>query len=308
MQERKNKRLLILAGLLLVSSAVVYWFVQPRDRLNIDVNAFQVEDFKTIDKIILESPSDTVSLAFNGTRWRVNDQYDADGNMINVLFATLQQARPKRSVGSQRDSIYHHSTEAGVKVSLLNGDGLQKQFFAAGNSAKTQAYFSDPASQEVYVVSIPGYRVYVSGIFEMEEDGWRDKTVFAINWRNFKSLDATFPKTPAENFTVALNNGFFGIKGLDTDTLKLNAFFDNLFALTADEFVASPGLKDSLGGVMPLAQFTVTDVGNRTYRLALFTDNMQTNALGIIPASDVAIFSRGKIQPLLRPKSFFKKK
>ncbi len=43
-------------------------------------------------------------------------------------------------------------------------------------------------------MNIPGYRVYVSGIFELDESGWREKRVFAFNWQNFQKLDAHFPK------------------------------------------------------------------------------------------------------------------
>lgn len=310
MQETRNKRLFILSVILTLVTGVVFWLVtDEKDQLDVNQDIFQVEDYKTINRIELASDAGVVTLAFNGTRWRVNDRYDADGNMINVLFATLQQARPKRAVGNvQLDSIYREVTGSGVKVSLFEEADLRKQFFAGGNAVKTQAFFGDPVSKEVYVMTIPGYRVYVSGILEMKESGWRDKLVFGFNWRNFKSLEAQFPKTPAENFIVSLNKGYFGIQGIETDTVRLNTFFDNLFSLTVDEYVSHAGLKDSLENTSPLADFTVTDVGNRTYQLRLFISGSGADAFGIIQDSQVAIFGQRKIQPILRRKSFFIKK
>ncbi len=309
MHEKKNQWLLIFLVVLILCTVVVYWFVRPSNKMDIDHRIFQAQDYKSIDKIYLDSDTVRITLDFNGTRWRVNNKYDADGTMINVLFATLQQARPKRSVGiGQKDSVYQQITKTGIKVSLLEGNAVRKEFIAGGNTAKTQAYFAEPSTLDVYVMSIPGYRVYVSGIFEMKESGWRDKTVFSFNWRNFKSMEARFQPSSAENFIVSLNNGFFGIQGMDTDTVKLNAFFDNLFALSVDEFIHDNGVKDSIGRMPHVADFTVTDVANRTYRLKLFTKDGQTRVMGLIQDSQLAIFDRRKIQPLLRTKSFFRKK
>jgi hypothetical protein len=310
MQETKNKKRFILLVVLIIAALVVFWLVQPENMLDVDQDTFQVEDYKTINRIELKSDTGVITLAFNGTRWRVNDRYDADGNMINVLFATLQQTRPKRPVGNVRqDSIYRHLMESGIEVSLFEGADLRERFFAGGNTAKTQAYFGDPSSKEVYVMTIPGYRVYVSGIFEMKESGWRDKQVFGFNWRNFKSLEADFPKTPSENFIISMHKDYFGIQGLaQVDTARLNAFLDNVSLLTVDEYIYEPGLRDSLLNVKPHMQLKVTDIGNRTYSLKLFISPSHENAFGIRGDSQVVSFSRRKIQPLLRPKSFFKRK
>jgi hypothetical protein len=309
MQERTNKKRLILLAALTLAAVGVFWLGRERNALDIDENIFQFEDFKRIDKITLQQDTSAIDVSFNGTTWRVNERYDADGNMINVLFATLQQARPRRSVsGARKDSIYNYLSESGVKVSLFEGETLRKYFIAGGNKAKTQAFFADPDSKDVYVMAIRGYRVYVSGIFEMRESGWRDKVVFDFNWRNFRSLEARYPQSPSENFVVSLDKGYFGIQGIETDTIKLNTFFDHLFSLTVDDYVTRPGIRDSLTNASHFVDFSVTDVANRSYRLKLYTSPQQMSAFGIIQDADVGIFSRRKIQPLLRPKSFFRKK
>ena len=169
MQERRNKRQFVLLVVLVVVTLLVFWWVQPENRIRVDQNAFQVEDLKSISKVELVSDEGSVTLLFNGTRWEVNGQSDADGNMINVLFATLQQARPRRMVArANRDSVYHQLETSGVKVLLYDAGELRKAFLAGGNASKTQAFFGDPSSKDVYVMSIPGYRVYVSGIFELK--------------------------------------------------------------------------------------------------------------------------------------------
>lgn len=310
MQEKQNKRRFILLAVLTVSTLVVFWWAQPENRLNIDRDIFTVEDIRSISKVELASDSGNVVLAFNGTVWRVNDTYQADGDMIRVLFATLQQARPKRRVASLReDSVYRALVDSGVKVALYDGEELSEQFIAGGNAGKTQAFFADPESEEVYVVTIPGYRVYVSGIFELTESEWRDKFAFRFNWRNFKSLTAEFPEKPHDNYTVSMDRNHFGIEGMqEADTAKLNTFLDDVSLLTVDQYLSEPRLSDSLLTLIPSMDIRVTDVGNRSYRLRLYDPLQSGDVLGIIENSQAALFDRRKIQPLLKPKSFFKEK
>jgi hypothetical protein len=310
MHKTRNKRKLFLLAVLTIVTVAVFWWIQPENRIDIDQQVFQVEDLSRISRVDLESDSASVSLSYDGGRWRVNDSLSADANMIRVLFATLQQARPKRRASNARqDSIYASLEENGVTVSLYENDQLIKQFVAGGNAAKTVAYFADPRSGEVYVMTIPGYRVYVSGILELPANGWRDKFVFNFNWRNFKSLQVRFPETPNENFTVSMQKDFFGIEGMaDADTSRLNTYLDEISLLAVDEYVSEPALSDSLTGIRPELDVIVTDIGNRTYRLRLFETRNSRRVFGVVQAAQVAIFNQRKIQPLIKPKSFFRKK
>ena len=309
MQETRNKRQLILLAILVVATLLVFWWAQPENRVPVAQDVFQVPDLKSISKIELASGGNAVTLSFNGAHWMVNGS-NADGNMINVLFATLQQARPRRMVAhATRDSIYSLLEKRGVGVRLYEGDVLVKTFIAGGNRSKTQAFFADPATKDVFVMAIPGYRVYVSGIFEMNERGWWDKLVFGFNWASFKSLKAEFPGNPADNFSVERKQGQFGVEGLvQTDTARLNTYLDNVSLLTVDEYLPEPELKDSLLARTPLLHITVSDLGNRTYDLAIFDAKPAQAHSGVIQHSRVALFSHRKIQPLLKAKSFFRKK
>ena len=310
MQKTRNKRRLLLLVVLTALTLLVFWWIQPENRLDVEKDIFQVEDLSTISKVELVSDSGKVSLAYDGGRWLVNDSLPADPAMIRVLFATLQQAVPKRGVTrASRDSILRQIVDAGVKVTLYAGDQLEKEFFAGGNPGKTQAYFADSSSGHVYVMNIPGYRVYVSGILELGENGWRDKFVFNFNWRNFKTLEVRFPETPSENFKVSMQGQLFGIEGMQkADTAKLNTFLDELSLLAVNEYVSGKKLADSLARVQPEVEFLITDIGNRTYRLGIYENTDGRSIWGLIGGRQVAVFDRRKIQGLVRQKSFFNQK
>lgn len=308
MQEKKNKRRFAVLVILTVVTLLVFWWIQPENRLDINQDIFQV-DLNTISKVALVSGGDSVVLSYNGSVWRVNDTYPADADMIQVLFATLQQARPKRAVAtSLEDSIYRVLSQSGVTVSLYEDKVLKKAFLAGGNTAKTQAYFADQESKTVYVMTIPGYRVYVSGILELPTEGWRNKFVFGFNWRNFNGMEVVYGKKPGDNFRVSKEGQYFGIPGIETDTARLNTFLDNVSLLTVDAYVNKPRLRDSLLSAEPMMDIRITDIGDRAYRLRLYDPGGAKAVSGIVQDAQLAVFDHRKIEVLLKPKSFFRKK
>lgn len=310
MQEKKNKRLVILLVALLAAIVTTYWLEHSTSSSEIDKNLFKPADLKTIDEVRLQKGTTELRLNFRNNRWTLNDQYASDPSMIEVLFATLQQAEPKRPVpASQRDSIDAFLKKSGVKVSLLAGGDVQKTFFAGGNAGKTQAVFVSESNGLPYVMTIPGYRVYVAGVFELDESGWRDKRIFSFNWRNFQKLEARFPEKPVEDFDVALQGKFFSIPGLSqVDTTRLNNFLDDISLLAADDFTRSDKQLDSLARTAPMVSITVKDVGGRQYSLSVFSPvRPGENFLGLVNESQWAVFRKEKVGGILRPKKFFGK-
>jgi hypothetical protein len=304
MQERKNKQL-FLSLALLVSTTVLTWFLfSAKEDDIVDKTIFKVQDLTSIDHIILETASEKVDLSFVNSQWLVNEGYPADQRMIEVLFATLQQAEPKRKAASAlSDSIATEIGKKGVSVSLFSGNEKQLTFSAGGNSSKTQAFFKNEAG-DVFVMVIPGYRVYVTGILEMNSSDFRDKYVFGFNWRNFKSLKSEFPKAPNQNFQVSMQKNFFSIEGMaKVDTSKLNSFLDDISLLTVDQYVKSNQEIDSLSTGHPMMVITITDVANRTYDLKLFEAHGERTP-GLIGNQQV-LFESPKIRQIVRPRSFF---
>lgn len=307
MQEHVNKRLaLLLAILVSVIVALVFWQTR-RNGAEVDPTLYSNFDLKSVDKVILESTTGKTELSFQGYRWRVNNSFDADRSLIEVLFATVKQAVAKRPVAqSAKDSIINSLKKEGVKVSLFSKDALVESFYAGGNDAKTQAVFFKETVETPHIMVIPGYRVYVSGIFELPSTGWREKLIFNFNWQNFSGLQARY-KNPAGNFDLSMQKGQVFVDGLaDSDTAKVNTYLNDVSLLTVDEFIANNSLTDSLGSTQPLVKLTVSDIANRQYLMEVFaTDN---EFYSRINGELWAIINRDKIIPLLRPKEFFIKR
>lgn len=311
MEQKRNIRLLISLVVLTLTTVIVFFAFDTKQRVTVDKTLFRVEDFTVIDKVVLTTNQIPIELKFDGGRWKVNGQL-ADRSMVDVLFAALQQAEPKRAVAeSLSDSVNTMLQANGTTVQLYEGENLQKQFIAGGNVTKTQAYFKSMDDELAYVMVIPGYRVYTSGIFEMEEHGWKDRYVFNFNWRNFKSLTASYPTTPQHDFEVAMGESYFEITGMPSaDTTKLNDFLDAVSLLEVDQYVKASEVEgyDSLVATQPDMQIEVSDISGKQYALALYRLPDQSRILGVLSGVTPALIDQRKVAGLFRERNWFLKK
>lgn len=294
--------------LLAITTIVVFLF--NREQATVDKTIFRVEDLKSIDRVVLERDSSKTELAIDGIYWKVNGQ-EADRSLIDVLFATLQQAEPTRKVSEKlTDSLKTFLENKGVRVTLSQSGEPVLDFFAGGNSAKTQAYFTKAGDDDVYIMVIPGYRVYTSGILELESSGWKDKYVFNFNWQNFKSLNVSFTASPADNFEVVMDK-LPAIKGIaQADTAKLNDFLDKISLLTVDQYLTKDQAMayDSARFTSLGLEIIVADISGKTHALKLYPEIGKPQVFGIVQGSYPAVFDSRKILPLMKSKGWFTKK
>jgi hypothetical protein len=304
--EKKNK-LLAFSLMAMSLSIIVVLYLGGERAADVDTELFKVQNGEKIERVLLQSGEDTVDLKYNGSAWVVNEKFSTDINMIKVLIATLLQHEPKRPVATLlKDSIASALEKEGVHVTVFADGNTIKDFYAGGNKAKTQAYFMDADSREVYLMVIPGYRVYVSGVYELDESGFRDKYVFGFRWQNFKGLRATFPGKPSQDFNVVLDakKQFFTIDGMPkVDTARLNAFLTDVSLLTVDRY-AKHGEPADTAAANKIMEIVIEDVAQRKYGLKLFS-GQKNNMITGVAGNAVAYFDPERIRPILRPKSFF---
>lgn len=272
-QQRKNLGLTISLMVLLVVAVALY--VGNRDsKVAIDPARFQLTDSKGVSKVVFARDSTVLTLEFLNSRWMVNQIHPADRGLVDVLFATLLKAVPKRAItGALGDSIRTAAKSLGVKTLFYMGDQLDKTLWVWGDADRELTYFVDDQEDMPYVMTIPGYRVFVGGIFVQNESTWRDKRIFNFNWRNFTALEAQFPNDPQQNFKAAFTDRFFSIEGLNpVDTAVLNDYLDGVSLIRADEFytIGTSAKWDSLSQTKPIMQLLVTEASGHVHTLNLF--------------------------------------
>lgn len=310
MQKRNN--IYLLSSLLIMAAflVLIILFGNSRDTISVDKNLFKVTDQTKIDRVSLQKGNEQIELHFDGSKWMVNNSFEADRQLIQVFFATLLQAEPRRPVAQRlRDSIHQQINTSGVKVKLYESETLLKSFMVAGNDRKTETYYELAADLSPYLMTIPGYRVYVAAIFELPGYEWRDKRIFNFKWENFKRLTASFAGTEKESFAISFQDRFFGLEGNPAaDTTKLNDYLDAVSLVQAVRYVPageSPRY-DSLLATTPYYSIEATDIANRSYRLDLYPPIKQDPAvLGKLHDGQAVLISREDLLRLDRKRSYF---
>ena len=308
MQERKNKRLAFLLAAMIAVTVLSSFWLGRRSTDSVDPSLFRIDALELIDSVTFQAPGGNVILRFDGTRWMVNDQYRADGQMVEVFFATLEQIVPRRPVSTNlRDSVSRFLVESGTKVQLFASGEKKGEFWAGGNRQKSEAWFLS-SDQQPYVMVIPGYRVYASGVFELDEAGWRDKQVFRFNQRNFKSLALNFTREPANSFVINYQDQVFDIPGIpNSDTTKIFDFLDAASLLKAVNLVRTGEIRwvDSLLTQQPSFTIDVTDISDRTSQLRIYPPLAgESQVLGVM-GEEAALFKKSDIIKLAKRKSYF---
>jgi len=241
----------------------------------VDKNIFKVVDQTKIDRVILKKQDEQVELHYNGSKWMVNNTFEADRQLIEVLFATLLQAEPRRPVAQrQLDSVNQRLLHQGTTVKLYEGEELRKDFLVSGNDRKSETYYELAGESSPYLITIPGYRVYVAAIFELASLDWRDKRIFNFNWQNFKRLTATYKGNEKESFAISFQDAYFGLEGnSQADTTKLNDYLDAVSLIQAIRYLpqGESTAYDSILTTLPYYSIEATDIANRNYRLDLYS-------------------------------------
>ncbi len=270
---------------------------------------FKVDGAAKIDHVVLKRNDQSITLSFEEGKWRVNGKWDADAKMIKVLFATVSQVEPRRPVATTiADSVRKIVEQKGVHVSMSE-TGIEKaSFIAGGNVTKTEAWFVKDGEGQPFVMTIPGYRVYVSGIFELDESGWRNKRVFDFNWRNFRSLAATYSTEKDQNFEIEMKDGYFGMQNVsEVDTTKLNNYLDAVSLLFATRFLPAGQKKpDSLLTARAAATIVVTDIGKHVYTLDLFAPRKSdAEIFGRLGNGEIVALEKNDVAEIMRKKDYF---
>lgn len=292
--------LTLFSGILI---SVALYFYEHRSRQVADADYFHLDASATVDHIQLTGGGRTLDLNFNGTSWRVNDQYPADQEKIKILFAAVNRAVPKRKVRDQSDSVQQLFGQSLVTIKFFEGTSMIRSFEAAGNARKNETYFRDDQAADIFQMNIPGYRTYLFTLFDTAPEIWRELRIFDFNWRNFSGMDVQFTAHPNENFEVALQDGFFSIKGLTaTDTTRLNSYLDAVSLLKADRFISTQPA-DSLHNISPGVILKVKEVSGSIHELRLLPGN-----LALLNQKDYIGLNDRKLRLLMAGRSAFTRK
>lgn len=310
-QQKKNIRLLITWLLLLAATSFIYFSQGPSERVNVPRGLFAIADPSIIDRVGLASAKAENTLKFSNNVWNVNELYKADPQRVTVLFAILKQNRVRRRVAKSRQgTVDSLMALTGVDVIFYRGSKEVKKFRVAGSEDGSLSYFRQRPGEN-YVVEIPGYRVNLAGIFELDENGWRDPLVFDMNWTNLQEVNMLYPGRGASQFDVTYDGRSLQLQQLaEADTAKLTELLDNISRLHVREYLDPGDVEKHPGFTAPVqATIVVRDIIGNFYTVEFFgQETEQQEILGRIDSTGYAVFEFNQVRRILRPKRYFEVK
>ncbi|CAN5198941.1 hypothetical protein BH23BAC1_BH23BAC1_35760 [soil metagenome] len=274
---------------------------------------FAINDVSKVDRVVLKGSDFRNELIRERDNWRIQRKYFADPEMVNVLLTALNEVRVRRPAPRNLAArISNEMDTRGVEVEVYSGKRLISSFVAGGDEEKRDSYFSFSRGGEPMMVYLPGYNLYVSGIFELKENEWRDRVVFNSNWTTLQSLEVTYPQDSGQNFQILFQNDFFTIPEVSSvDTAKMMAYIELYNYIEVENYAVGekfPAL-DSIRRTTPLIQIKLKDLNDsKSNTLLLYRplDDNQTT-LGVVGEGQLAVFKYPKIQNLLKTRRDFNK-
>ncbi|UXP32523.1 DUF4340 domain-containing protein [Reichenbachiella agarivorans] len=226
-----------------------------------DRSIFVIEDTAAISAIHIQSKVQDISVQRDGQRWTLNDSMAIDPSLIQISESVLSQVSVLRPISQLNiDEVRKQLLESGQKITITM-DGHDRVFYAGGNLQKTQSYFGDADLQNVYLVGIPGYSNYVSGIFELTANQWRDRLLFNSNFRSLQSLQIAY--ADGSDLEIRFKDRFFTVDQIQKiDTAVLTSYINSLEGFQLNDYLKAGEFPryDSLLKTEPLAHLSIRDI------------------------------------------------
>lgn len=233
---KKNKITLLLIAVLTVLAVVLLIFNSRKSTMNKAETQFAIEDTSTVTKVFIANKmGKSVKLVkqADGT-WQLNDKYIATIENVHLLLTTARNIRMQAPISKAgHNNMVKRMATASVKVEFYQKvyfiDFWGMKFFPYEKCTK-RYYVGDPTmdnsgnymmmegAKHIYVVSMPGFRGFVSPRYSFNESDWRDHTVFSAKISQIKEVKYEFANAPKESFKiVAVGNRRFNLVRLFDD-------------------------------------------------------------------------------------------
>ena len=211
----KNLIYILLLVVLLIMAGY-YYFSEQGSTLEREFSDFAVEDTSLVNKIFIadfDGITATLERQENNT-WLVNDEYKARQDAIDLLLTTFNSIAVKEPVAmAARENIITRMAGKSIKVEIYAGEEIPAKTYYVGNPTKNHfgTYMllekNGVKSSTPYVTHIPGFSGFLTARFFTDVNLWRDRTIFAIDANEVKSVQISYTEKPLKSFRLSRNEG-----------------------------------------------------------------------------------------------------
>lgn len=238
-----KKRIRITAVFVIILASASFWMITHNDSGTIrkELYDFAVADTGSITKIyMVNTGGKELTLEKTGKgNWQVNGKFKARNDAIKNLFVTIKDMQVRSPVAkSAIENISKQLATSSTKIEIYQNDKLVKMYYIGSDTQDGLGTFmllSDPETGEnssmPFVMFIPGFNGFLSIRYFMEEDLWRDRTIFSFYPDKISSITIEYTRLRDSSFTIALSDkneiSLADSKGKnipDFDTLKVKRY------------------------------------------------------------------------------------
>ena len=206
---------------ILVAIAAIYYFSNSKGSLKLRNVSFAIESTEGITKVQISSPNETITLNKEFENWKVNNKYKARDKYVENLILALNRVVVLSPVSkAEKEQVASILKADGILVEVFKKNRTIKKYYVskpAMNSSKT--YMMMPKSDEPFVVQIPAFKGLLAQLFVIDENYWRNKTIFDYQPQNISNIIVEYPQNEIKSFQVFnYNDGTFAIQKLSDKT------------------------------------------------------------------------------------------
>ena len=274
------KYLLVLLGLLFFAS--LYYFSNTKGTLNLKKANFSIENPEDITEIKLIGSGVEVLLTKNTNHWELNNNYRARTKSVIEFLRVLSSIDVHSPVSkTEKEQVTSILKAEGVIVEIYKGKRAIKRFYVSKPSMnKEKTYMMMTRSNQPYIVRIPLLKGNLADLFTVNENLWRDRTLFDYQPQNIKEINVSYSENPEKSFLATnYGDGSFSLKETSSDNYvenydveKLNRYFTYFQNIWFESIAAN--LKqseiDSIMNSLPFVIINVKDINGKINKLRIY--------------------------------------
>jgi len=287
-----NKRVRVAAVMVVILSGISFWILNNNREGTIrkELFDFAVEDTSSITKIFMVNMNGKkVTLEkIKPGYWQVNEKYKARVDAMKNLLVCIKELEVKNPVAkSAIETISKQLATTSTKVEIYQNDKLAKVYYVGGDTQNGDGTFmllSDPETGEnstmPFVMFIPGFNGFLSVRYFLEEDIWRDRSVFSFYPDQISSISVDYTLHPDSGFSISISDNFkisiADKKGKNFsyfDTLKAKQYISYFSNIQFEALVTEirPTLKDSVLSKPAVHIIKLKDREGKTHSIKTFS-------------------------------------
>ena len=300
--KKKNFISIIIIAVLVIIAATLIGNNRYLSTLRGEAADFTVYDTASITKLFFaDKNGNQVVLKREGNGWRVNNEYNANQNMVNEMLYTLNRMRIKMPVSIKKsDNIVTRMSSSNTKVEvyqmlprinlfnkvkLFYHEKRSKVFYIGDVTQDNQGtYVLKEGGDKVYIVHLHGFRGFISSRFTASPIDWREHSIFNEKMAHIESVKLEINNDPDNGFIIKENGRYqytmnlLNGEPMAFDTLRVLNLMSSFGNVRFEAFLndIDPARRDSIINSPFLQRLTLTTKDDKSSSVTTYS--MRANA------------------------------